>query len=137
MFYQNLRSKLDSKFKQLKDKNINLRKELDKVNQEKTNLEVEITEADADYKDCIISEKTSSKIQRMLTDQIEKLREEKGLNRIGLNKDKLVEKMNEQHDRLNLEVSELNRHIKDSKLWAVECMEDMKEERMYRGKLEE
>lgn len=121
---------MDFKFKQLKDKNINLRKELDKVNQEKTNLEVEITEADADYKDCIISEKTSSKIQRMLTDQIEKLREEKGLNRIGLNKDKLVEKMNEQQDRLNLEVSELNKYIKESKLWAVECMEDMKEERM-------
>jgi len=32
----------------------------------------------------------------MLTDQIEKLREEKGLNRIGLNKDKLVDKMHEQ-----------------------------------------
>lgn len=73
----------------------------------------------------------------MLTDQIEKLREEKGLNRIGLNKEKLVEKMHEQHTRLSLEVAELHKHIKDSKLWAVECMEDMKEERMYRGKLEE
>lgn len=73
----------------------------------------------------------------MLTDQIEQLREEKGLNRIGLNKDKLKEKMQEQHVRLNTEVSELHKHIKDSKLWAVECMEDMKEERMYRGKLEE
>lgn len=48
MFYKNLREKLDTKFKQLKDTNLNLRKKLDTVNQEKTNIEVEITEADAD-----------------------------------------------------------------------------------------
>jgi len=90
----------------LKDKNIYLRKKLDTVNQEKTNLEVEITEADADYKDSLISENTSHKIQRMLTDQIEKLREEKGLNRIGLNKEKLVEKMQEQLEKINLEVKD-------------------------------
>jgi len=48
LFYKNLREKLDAKFKQLKDTNLTLRKKLDTVNQDKTNIEVEITEADAD-----------------------------------------------------------------------------------------
>lgn len=106
-----------------------MRDELEKIHYYKTNLEVKITEAEADYKESLIKEKQSKHIQRLLTEQIEKLKEEKGQNRVGLNKDTLISRMKAQVIKLDTKKNESQKVIKESKLWAVKIIETMKEER--------
>lgn len=113
----------------MKLENSILREQLENIQYEKTSLEVKITESDADFKEAIIKEKQSKQIQRLLTEQIEKLKAEKGLNRVGLNKDILITKMKTQIESLNEKKNMYEAELKASRLWAVDIMDLLKEER--------
>jgi len=77
----------------------------------------------------LIKEKQSKQIQRLLTEQIEKLKKEKGLNRVGLNKDLLISKMKSQIESLQNKHLEYENHIKESRVFAVQLIEMLKDER--------
>jgi len=129
LLYKDLREKYDSEFERLKDENRRIREQLENIQYEKTNLEVRITEADAEFKEAHIKERKSKQIQDLLTEQIEKLKQEKGMIRVGLNKDVLISKMKVQIENLNAKKDTLSSEINECRLWAVSVMDQLKEER--------
>lgn len=102
---------------------------MESIQYEKTNLEINITEVEADFKETILKETKSKQIQQLLTEQIEKLKEEKGFNRIGLNKDIVIEKLTSQVEKLKSGAAKSEESLKECKIWAVTMMDNMKEER--------
>jgi hypothetical protein len=59
-----------------------------------------ITKADTEFKEAKLKQEKFRKNQKNLTDQIEQLKLDKGLNKAGLNKDALIGKMKVQIEQL-------------------------------------
>jgi len=100
LLYKEMREKYDSEFEKYKEENQKLNEQLDQITFEKNTLQIRINEADAEFKEALIKEKQSRHVQKVLYDQIEKLKTEKGLNKDGINKDTLISKMKAQTESL-------------------------------------
>jgi len=132
-----MREKYDSEFEKYKEENNKLNEQLDQITFEKNTLQIRINEADSEFKEALIKEKQSRHIQKVLYDQIEKLKTEKGLNKDGINKDTLINKMKAQTESLKEKLDKLENEMEYCRLWSIKNIEMYKEERDYRLRIDD